>query len=238
MNQGVRKKIGRGFMIIGLILVVIGVTYQLINIPWRPFLLRMGFELSQEIADPAPLPQTLVAQEPAAVSSATDADINLSLPDPAALTLKRGNVTLEPVGIVKIPRLGISENVVEGSDEELLYAVGHIRGTAMPGEEGNCVLAGHRNFIQMHPFMHLDMAEKGDQVTVEYNGMIYTYEVYNSFYVYPSEVWVTAPQEGETSMLTLLTCSPGMNPTHRVVVWCRLVSEEPSNRKLPTAAAN
>src|SRR5215510_9254465 len=51
----------------------------------------------------------------------------------------------DPVGRIEIPRLGLSAVIAEGADARTLgHAVGHLPGTALPGEPGNSVLAGHR----------------------------------------------------------------------------------------------
>ncbi len=50
------------------------------------------------------------------------------------------------IGRIEIPRLLLSVVVVEGVDKTTLRrAVGHIPGTALPGEAGNVGLAGHRD---------------------------------------------------------------------------------------------
>src|SRR6202140_933402 len=50
------------------------------------------------------------------------------------------------VGRIDIPRLDLSAVVFEGtSDDTLSRGVGHLRGSAGPGERGNLVLAGHRD---------------------------------------------------------------------------------------------
>ena len=50
------------------------------------------------------------------------------------------------IGRIEIPRLALSVIVVEGDDKiSLRRAVGHIPGTALPGEDGNVGLAGHRD---------------------------------------------------------------------------------------------
>src|ERR1039458_10274446 len=60
---------------------------------------------------------------------------------PAALT----DVTDGLIGRIEIPRLPLSVVVVEGIDKTTLRrAVGHIPGTALPGEAGNVGLAGRR----------------------------------------------------------------------------------------------
>ena len=50
------------------------------------------------------------------------------------------------VGRIEIPRLGVSAIIRAGSDAKTLrLAVGHIPGTALPGQIGNIGLAGHRD---------------------------------------------------------------------------------------------
>ncbi len=50
------------------------------------------------------------------------------------------------IGRIEIPRLLLSAVVVEGSDARTFRrAVGHIAGTALPGQPGNVGLAGHRD---------------------------------------------------------------------------------------------
>ena len=50
------------------------------------------------------------------------------------------------IGRIEIPRLGVSAIIRAGSDAKTLrLAVGHIPGTALPGEVGNIGLAGHRD---------------------------------------------------------------------------------------------
>ena len=50
------------------------------------------------------------------------------------------------IGRLEIPRIGLSAMVLEGSDDDTLrLAVGHLSNTALPGEPGNVVFAGHRD---------------------------------------------------------------------------------------------
>jgi sortase A len=52
----------------------------------------------------------------------------------------------DPVGRIEIPRLNLRAIIAEGIDTGTLrHAVGHLPGTPMPGEQGNVVLAGHRD---------------------------------------------------------------------------------------------
>src|SRR5690348_13197271 len=50
------------------------------------------------------------------------------------------------LGSISIPSVKVSSAIVEGIDDHTLaLSVGHIPGTAVPGREGNVVLAGHRD---------------------------------------------------------------------------------------------
>ncbi len=97
-----------------------------------------------------------------------------------------------PVGIISIPRIGLSMMVVEGTDEIRLQAgPGHYPGTPLPGEAGNAAIAGHRT-TYLAPFYHLDALVPGDQIgltTVQGN---FVYSVTGSEVVDPSDVAVVA----------------------------------------------
>src|SRR5688572_7750424 len=57
-------------------------------------------------------------------------------------TAKRGT----PIGMLEIPRLGLSSVVLEGDDvAALLFGVGHLADTPLPWHDGNSVLAAHRD---------------------------------------------------------------------------------------------
>jgi LPXTG-site transpeptidase (sortase) family protein len=54
----------------------------------------------------------------------------------------------DPIGQLEIPGAGISVIVAAGTDAlTLRRGVGHIEGTALPGEPGNVGLAGHRDTV-------------------------------------------------------------------------------------------
>ena len=62
--------------------------------------------------------------------------------------------------------------VVEGADNrDLERGPGHLTGTVLPGEDGNCVIAGHRD---TH-FRVLRKIRKGDEVVLERAGKAYRY---------------------------------------------------------------
>lgn len=130
---------------------------------------------------------------------------------------------LEVMGIVSIPKIDINLMLVEGVTRQALkFAVGHMPGTAMPGEVGNCALAGHRSYTFGEYFNRLDEVEVGDEIQITRGKETYTYKVYESFLVEPTEVWVTEPIE-DKKIVTLITCHPVVKATHRLIVRGELV---------------
>ena len=107
------------------------------------------------------------------------------------------------VGRLEIPRLGVSTVVRAGSDARTLQlAVGHIPGTALPGEPGNVGLAGHRDTF----FRRLADIEVGDQIRLVTPAGTFVYRVERTNVVEPDDVWVLDPT-GHPA-LTLVTCYP------------------------------
>ena len=109
----------------------------------------------------------------------------------------------ETVGRIEIPRLRISAIVKAGADVRTLQlAVGHIPGTAFPGERGNVGLAGHRDTF----FRRLRDIRPEDEIRVTTPERVYSYRVERTDVVEPEDVWVLEPTE--YSALTLVTCYP------------------------------
>jgi sortase A len=107
------------------------------------------------------------------------------------------------LGRIEIPRLGVSAIVREGDDDATLRrAVGRIPGTALPGEEGNMGLAGHRDTF----FRSLRRIEVGDRIRLVVPPNTYEYRVDSLSVVEPHEVSVLDSNGIEE--LTLVTCYP------------------------------
>lgn len=130
---------------------------------------------------------------------------------------------LAVMGIVSIPKIDVDLMFVEGVTKQALkFAVGHMPGTGMPGEVGNCVIAGHRSYTFGEYFNRLDEVKVGDEILITMGKDKYTYKVYESFLVEPTEVWVTEPIENK-KIVTLITCHPVVKATHRLIVRGELV---------------
>jgi len=93
--------------------------------------------------------------------------------------------------------------VVEGDDARALArAVGHIPGTALPGESGNVGLAGHRDTF----FRALKNIRLGDDILVTTPRGSYRYSVVSSAVVGPDDTRVL--DASRSSSITLVTCYP------------------------------
>jgi sortase A len=101
-----------------------------------------------------------------------------------------------------------------GDDEEALknFVGIHLQGTGFPWQdEANVYIAGHRlgypNTDSFLAFWDIDNVAEGDQIFVtDANGREYTYEVFQSLEVDPTDLFVTEPQEGR-NILTLQSCT-------------------------------
>jgi sortase A len=107
------------------------------------------------------------------------------------------------IGRIEIPHLGLSAIVAEGTDRTTLRrAVGHIPGTAIPGQAGNAGLTGHRDTF----FRPLKDIRQDDIITLTTLAGEYRYRVMSTRVVAPTEVSVLDPTADE--ILTLVTCHP------------------------------
>jgi sortase A len=108
-----------------------------------------------------------------------------------------------PIGEIRIPRLGLAVMVLQGDSTAVLrHAVGHLAETALPGESGNVVLAGHRDTF----FRPLASVQVGDVITLNTRGGAFTYRVESTSVVPPGDLQVLRPTGRRT--LTLITCFP------------------------------
>jgi sortase A len=151
-------------------------------------------------------------QQPRATSEASTVPSSLSSDRPATSLGDYG-----VLGVVEIPRLGISTVVEEGVDASTLWeAVGHIPGTAMPGQNGNAALAAHRDTY----FSGLGEVEAGDLVIFRSPRANYRFRV-ESTKIVDGDATDALP-DSATPTLSLITCYPfhyvGSAPKRFIVV--------------------
>jgi sortase A len=109
----------------------------------------------------------------------------------------------ESFGEIQIPRLGLTAIMAQGDSAAVLRrGVGHLAGTALPGELGNIVLAGHRDTF----FRPLKGVHAGDAIVLRTRDGDFSYVVESTAVVPPTAIQVLSPTGGRT--LTLITCYP------------------------------
>jgi sortase A len=152
------------------------------------------------MSDTAPAPETVPTSEIAPAPEARPARDTAVAP---GTTRERVTSDRGLIGRIDIPRLGVSAIVRAGVDNRTLRrAVGHVPETALPGEDGNMALAGHRDSF----FRPLKRAVEGDVIHLRTPDGDYTYVVRDTRIVGPAEMSVLAPTPEPT--LTLITCYP------------------------------
>ena len=108
-----------------------------------------------------------------------------------------------PLGRIEIRSIGLKAMIMEGVDGNTLrLAVGHIPGTAIPGEQGNVGLAAHRDTF----FRGLRNIHKGDEIILTTLQGSFRYIVDSTRVVEPDYTRVLAATTD--NLLTLVTCYP------------------------------
>ncbi|GIP34186.1 class D sortase [Paenibacillus sp. J2TS4] len=132
-----------------------------------------------------------------------------------------GTITIDGhavLGTITIDKIDLRETVLEGTDKKTLKAgIGTIETDRHPGQPGNFALAGHRSWTYGKQFSRLDEMEEGDQIVIETQKDSYVYSVASKFLVEPDDLSVL-DQNGDLEEVTLVTCEPAYNPTHRLIV--------------------
>ena len=114
-----------------------------------------------------------------------------------------GQQTTPPLAVLRISKLNLEVPVLEGTDDITLNrGVGHIRGTAFPGEQGNVGIAGHRDSF----FRELREISRGDTIELVTPSSSRFYVVDQIAITTPDNVSTLEP--GPKPSLTLVTCYP------------------------------
>jgi sortase A len=115
------------------------------------------------------------------------------------------------VGILRIPKIGVQQVVVQGTGKgDLEKGPGHYATTGLPGQGRAIAIAGHRTTWGA-PFRHLDDLRRGDSLSL--CGIPYRITI---VYVVDADAWRILKGHGERLILT--TCHPVYSASHRLVV--------------------
>ena len=141
-----------------------------------------------------------------------------------ARALKRRTEPGDPVGRIRIPEVGLSKVIVEGTDGgSLRKGPGHYPETPLPGVRGTVAVAGHRTTYGA-PFRDLDKLENRDELVVEMPYGRFIYEVERERIVDPTATWVTRRVDHDRLVLT--ACHPKYSAAQRIVIFARLLRTE------------
>jgi sortase A len=147
-----------------------------------------------------------------------------------ARTLRRTVKHGQAIGRIKMPRIGASFVVVQGTGTgDLQKGPGHYPDTPLPGLGGTVAIAGHRT-TYLAPFRHVDDLKPGDSIVLEMPYGLFTYKVQRTRIVKPTAVWITQPVG--YARLVLSACHPLYSASHRIVVFARLASAVPRGQAL------
>ena len=124
------------------------------------------------------------------------------------------------MGYLEVPKIGVSLPIYHSTEEEVLqFAIGHLSGTSVPvgGESTHSVLTGHTGLPSARLLTDLREMVEGDIFYIQIMDETLTYEVDQIRKVLPSVTEDLVITEGE-DYCTLITCTPYMINTHRLLV--------------------
>lgn len=134
------------------------------------------------------------------------------------------DVPEQVIGRIKIPKFGVDEPLQVGMTLTAINrGPGWWEGTALPGELGNMVIAGHRTTYS-RPFNRIDELVEGDQVIFSMPDRDYVYAVRGVIVVPQDHIGIAAQTYAHTA--TLFACHPKGSASHRIVAKLRLLAPD------------
>ncbi|WP_236292791.1 class D sortase [Paenibacillus allorhizoplanae] len=126
-------------------------------------------------------------------------------------------------GVLSIDKIDLKLPILSGATmDNMKIAVASIANTGKAGAIGNYAIAGHRNLTYGKNFNRLDEVVPGDLLEVDTGSNKFVYRVDEKLYVLPTDVWVLQSKDSNRE-ITLITCDPMVDPTHRLIVKGKLV---------------
>lgn len=137
----------------------------------------------------------------------------------------RAAVPIVKIGEIHIPKIGLVHPVYEGVTLTVIdKGPGHWPGSAVPGQLGNSVFAGHR-VTHSHPFRRINEMVAGDEIIFKMANGTHTYKMTGFKVVTPKDVHIVNPTPDAT--VTLFACHPPGSARQRYVVNGSFVSSTP-----------
>lgn len=125
------------------------------------------------------------------------------------------------IGVISIPKIAVRLPIFDQTTEAFLAkGVAYLEGTSFPigGESTHSVISGHRGLTEAKLFTDLPDLEKGDRFYIELGeAEIHAYQVDDIKVVEPTDVSSLQIEKGK-DYITLVTCTPYMINSHRLLV--------------------
>ena len=124
------------------------------------------------------------------------------------------------IGVISIPSIDVELPIYAGTNEEILQkGAGHLEGTSLPigGESTHTVITAHSGLPSARLFTDLQKVKMGEKFYIDNIAGTLAYQVDHIDVIDPSDFsqLLVVP---EKDYATLLTCTPIMINTHRLIV--------------------
>ncbi len=137
------------------------------------------------------------------------------------------------IGILTIPKINVNLPIFDQTTMKLLEkGACLLEGTSYPigGKSTHAVLSSHRGLSQAKLFTNLPQLKIKDHLYIEINGQYLAYQVDQIKTVEPTETEALQIQEDQ-DLVTLVTCTPYMINSHRLLVRGHRIVVEPEEIK-------
>lgn len=202
---------------LSIVLILAGIIVLLLPLFGQMMTARRQAELLEELEksfESKPAVETIGSLETEDNSSGLPEDV---LPNPDAADCSGADGSSVVARIV-IDKIDLDLPVLPGVTRDVMKdGIGCMQISAPFGSEGNVILAGHRNYPYGKMFNRLDELEAGDEILIETENDSFTYAVSEKFIVLPNDLSVL-DEVGDRKMMTLITCAPAGQDTHRLIV--------------------
>lgn len=220
-----KKYIGNIFIIIGIIFMSFSIV-SFLNLKYTSKKISNNYE--QNIAKEIELPTESLDQPEYDYTYMTKNDTLSRIEKNIQINTKNdiktnSNNYIKGIMLIDIPKLDVKATVIDGTtSKHLKQGPGLYEDSPLPYEEGgNVCIAGHRTTYGAW-FRHIDKLVKGDNITLDFEGSKYTYNVEEVFIVEKDD-WSITKSQGY-SALTLSSCHPLWSSKERIIVRAKLVN--------------
>ena len=229
----------RGVRIVGTAMAVVGVAmltwvivvwrwqdpFTALYTHWKQHQLARSYDRLYERYRPAPLGRGVTSLAATRRTIAREARLY-------RFQSRRG----QAIGRIKVPRLGLSMTLVNGTDHDsLTKGPGRDLRTYMPGQGELIYIAGHRT-TYLAPFAHIERLRDGDFVILEVPYATFRYRIFKHRIVEAHDLSVLRSHHRE--LVELQACHPRFFATQRYIAYGTLVRIEPRGGEAFAASAS